>query len=88
MMNTKDTGGYLGPLAAHAESLTAVPIPGEPNTLPAWATADAAASAGLPAATADSTLAAVEAIAARQPRARILICGSLYLAGTVLHDNG
>jgi dihydrofolate synthase/folylpolyglutamate synthase len=30
----------------------------------------------------------VQAIAARDPGARILICGSLYLAGQVLRDNG
>jgi dihydrofolate synthase/folylpolyglutamate synthase len=88
MMNTKDTGGYLGPLAAQADHLTAVPIPGEPNTLPAAATAEAATAAGLPADTAGSVPMAVTAIAARAPRARILVCGSLYLAGTVLHDNG
>ncbi|WP_397542599.1 glutamate ligase domain-containing protein [Roseovarius salis] len=88
MMNTKDVTGYLGPLAAHARSLTAVPIPGEPNTLSADATAEAAAAVGLPAATAGTTLEAVTAITAQDPRARILICGSLYLAGTVLRDNG
>ena len=35
MLNTKDVAGFLRPLAAQAESLTAIPIPGEANTLPA-----------------------------------------------------
>jgi dihydrofolate synthase/folylpolyglutamate synthase len=37
---------------------------------------------------AESALAAVEEIVARVPRARILICGSLYLAGGILRENG
>jgi dihydrofolate synthase/folylpolyglutamate synthase len=31
---------------------------------------------------------AVQAIVAEDPGARILICGSLYLAGSVLRENG
>jgi dihydrofolate synthase / folylpolyglutamate synthase len=54
MLNTKDVAGYLRPLARVAASLTAVSIPGEANTLPAAATAKAAAAAGLPAQTADT----------------------------------
>ncbi|EKE44488.1 folC bifunctional protein [Oceaniovalibus guishaninsula JLT2003] len=88
MLNTKDVAGYLRPLAAHADSLTAISIPDEANTLPAEATADAARGAGLRADIADSALDAVRAIAAADPEARILICGSLYLAGNVLRDNG
>ena len=88
MLNTKDVGGYLRPLAAQAQSLTAVSIPGEPNTLPAETTRDAAAAAGLPATTAPSVAEALAAIAAQDPVARVLICGSLYLAGQVLRENG
>ena len=88
MLNTKDVVGYMRPLADVATSLTAVSIPGERNTLPASETAMAAASAGLLASTADDVPAAVAGIAAADPGARILICGSLYLAGRVLRDNG
>ena len=88
MLNTKDVGGYLRPLAAQAASLTAVAIPGEANTLPAEATAEAARQAGMPASTAASLREALAAIVASEPRARILICGSLYLAGHVLRENG
>jgi dihydrofolate synthase/folylpolyglutamate synthase len=88
MLNTKDIAGYLTPLAAHATALTALSIPGEANTLPADVTADAARAAGLPATTAESALAAITEIVATCPEARILICGSLYLAGGILRENG
>jgi dihydrofolate synthase/folylpolyglutamate synthase len=88
MLNTKDIAGYLRPLAAVAESLTAVSIPGEKNTLTAEETRGAARVAGIAAGTAPSVLAAVSRLAASHPGARLLICGSLYLAGHVLRDNG
>ena len=88
MLNTKDVTGYLRPLAARAATLTAVSIPGEANTLSAEETAAAATAVSLPASTADSVRAAVTRIVAAEPRARILICGSLYLAGNILRENG
>jgi dihydrofolate synthase/folylpolyglutamate synthase len=88
MLNTKDVSGYLGPLARVAQGLTAVSIPGEANTLTAGATAEAARGVGMAARTAESALAAVREIVAGEPRARILICGSLYLAGGILRENG
>ena len=88
MLNTKDVAGFMRPLAGHATSLTAVSIPGEANTLPAEATAQAAADAGIEASTADTVEAAIRALTAADPTARLLICGSLYLAGRVLRDNG
>jgi dihydrofolate synthase/folylpolyglutamate synthase len=88
MLNTKDIGGYLRPLAAHADSLTAVSIPGEAATLPAEATCAAARKEGMQAVEAASVLEALRAIAQRAPDARVLICGSLYLAGQVLRENG
>jgi len=88
MMNTKDTAGFLHPLAKHAQSLTAVTIPGEKNALPAEAIVAAADSVGLPARTANSVLTAVQNIAQRGGTARVLICGSLYFAGTVLAESG
>jgi len=88
MLDTKDIAGYLAPLAAHATRLFAVAIPFEPNTLPAEATCAAARAAGISADTAPSVAAALATITAQNPAARVLICGSLYLAGTVLRDNG
>jgi dihydrofolate synthase / folylpolyglutamate synthase len=88
MLNTKDIAGYLRPLAGHAASLTAVSIPGEANTLPADETARVAASVGLRAGEAGSVADALAEIVAQEPEARVLICGSLYLAGSILRENG
>ena len=88
MLNTKDIGGYLRPLAGAARSLHAVSIPGEAATLPAADTAAAARAAGIDAAEAADVETAIRAITASDPHARILICGSLYLAGRVLRENG
>ena len=89
MLNTKDIGGYLAPLAPLVKSFYGVGIPNEINTLPAEKTVFEAVRAGMQQAeVADSVLAATSAIAAIEPKARIMICGSLYLAGQVLRDNG
>ncbi|SMH40919.1 folylpolyglutamate synthase/dihydrofolate synthase family protein [Maritimibacter sp. HL-12] len=87
MLNTKDVAGFMRPLAGRAASLTAVSIPGEAATLSAEDTARFAANAGHQTRTADDVLAAVSTIVVEDPTARILICGSLYLAGQVLRDN-
>ena len=88
MLNTKDVAGYMAPLAQVVTRLHAVSIPGEKNTLPAEVTRDAARSVGIDAQSADSVAEALADIAATSPHARVLICGSLYLAGSVLRENG
>lgn len=84
MINTKDAAGFLRPFAGLAERVVTLAIPGEKNAIPALELAKIARSAGLtaePAASPDQALAR----AAQGPTApRILICGSLYLAGRVL----
>jgi dihydrofolate synthase/folylpolyglutamate synthase len=87
MLNTKDITGYLTPLAQQAITLTAVSIPGETATIPADETARIAAEAGIAATTAPDVQTALRALSARGP-VRVLICGSLYLAGHVLRLNG
>lgn len=87
MLNTKDIAGFLTPLASSAMKLYAVSIPGETNTLPAATTAEVAREAGLEASVAQDVAAAIHEIVAGEPDARILICGSLYLAGRVLREN-
>ncbi|MEL7132264.1 MAG: folylpolyglutamate synthase/dihydrofolate synthase family protein [Pseudomonadota bacterium] len=88
MLNTKDVRGYLRPLANEVDTLTALSIPGEVNTLPASETANAARDVGITAFEADDVRHALRHILARDPHARVLICGSLYLAGSVLRENG
>lgn len=88
MLNTKDVSGYLSPISKHVKSLTAVSIPGEANTLPAEATALAATQVGMNAQIAPDVQEALNNILTDAPDSRVLICGSLYLAGVVLRENG
>lgn len=88
MLNTKDVAGYMRPLVDHVTRLYAVSIPNEINTLLAATTRDAALSQGMDARAATSMADAIAEIATTTPGARILICGSLYLAGVVLRENG
>ncbi|MFU8898006.1 MAG: bifunctional folylpolyglutamate synthase/dihydrofolate synthase, partial [Roseinatronobacter sp.] len=88
MLNTKDVVGFMHPLKDVAQHLYAVSIPGEAATLPAEATAQAARSAGIEASEATDVLSALQSIAAQDPSAHVLICGSLYLAGHILRENG
>ncbi|EPY02610.1 bifunctional folylpolyglutamate synthase/dihydrofolate synthase [Magnetospirillum fulvum] len=90
LLSTKDADGILQPLAPRIAQLRTVTIPGEPLSLSAEDTLAAARRAGFDQAeTAISVAAALDDLAARLPGpARILICGSLYLAGTVLAENG
>lgn len=87
MLNTKDASGFLRPLAEQAQSLTAVSIPDEINTLPADETAKMASECGHTARTAEDVTTALAQIVASDPEARVLICGSLYLAGHILREN-
>jgi dihydrofolate synthase / folylpolyglutamate synthase len=88
MLNTKDSTGFLAPLAPHAQALAAVTIPSEQNPLSAQAIATAAHSVGLVASTATSVDSALKDFSSRSALGRILICGSLHLAGKVLAENG
>ena len=88
MINTKDVAGFLRPLAPLAASLTALSIPGNPAAVAPEEIAAASRALGLAAGAAPDTAAALTRIAAEGGAARVLICGSLYLAGTVLADNG
>ncbi len=87
MLNTKDVSGFMQILSNVAESLKSVSIPGQTATILAEETRDFAAVAGLESSDAPSVEAALEMILAEAPRARVLICGSLYLAGEILKEN-
>ncbi|WP_435230241.1 bifunctional folylpolyglutamate synthase/dihydrofolate synthase [Pseudopelagicola sp. nBUS_20] len=88
MLNTKDVSGYLAPLAEVANSLTSVSIPGEANTLPTNVMVEAAMGVGLKASEAASVMEALTVIVEKDQSTRVLICGSLYLAGVILQENG
>ena len=88
MLRTKDAEGFLRPLAPWAAGLAAVTIPGEEAARPAAETASAAQAVGIPAREAGGVGEAVAAIVGATPSARVLVCGSLHLAGWVLRENG
>jgi dihydrofolate synthase/folylpolyglutamate synthase len=89
MLATKDLDGFLRNFAGLARRLIAVPLASD-KSLPPEAIAQAARAIGIPAETAGDLTAAFDAVAAldQNPPPRILITGSLYLAGDVLAANG
>jgi dihydrofolate synthase/folylpolyglutamate synthase len=89
MLANKDCEGFLRNFAGLARRVVAVPIPEQKNTLSPDAIVDAARAAGISAAGRDSLDAALAAIVQLDldPPPRILITGSLYLAGEVLKQN-
>ncbi len=90
MLNSKVPQEFLQPLASSIAKLRAVEIPDTPNTLPLTVALAAARQCGIAdSAAAPSIVAAIKELARnQQPPARLLICGSLYLAGHVLAENG
>ena len=88
MLSTKEPERFLAPLKPYSRRLRTIAIPNEPLSLPAETVAEAGRRAGfIDVATAASTAAAVADLARHGPE-RVLITGSLYLAGTVLKENG
>ncbi len=81
MLESKDPEAFLAPLAAHTGRLQAVAVPGESASLTAAEMARLAAMAGFSAVAATDVAGALAAIT--EP-SRVLVCGSLYLAGKVL----
>ncbi|ODT28940.1 MAG: bifunctional folylpolyglutamate synthase/dihydrofolate synthase [Hyphomicrobium sp. SCN 65-11] len=86
MMGQKDAAGFLQPFAGLARRVVTVPVPGahmppvKPEVL-----AEVARGVGLNAVAAEGVKEALEVAArAAEGPLRILICGSLYLAGHVL----
>jgi dihydrofolate synthase/folylpolyglutamate synthase len=89
MLDTKAVEDFLRPLAPHAAGAMTVTIPATPAAIPAETLAERARSAGIAAEPAPGVAEALDAILARaEPPFRVLICGSLYLAGAVLQENG
>jgi dihydrofolate synthase/folylpolyglutamate synthase len=88
-LSTHDPRGILQPFAGLARDVHTVAVPGEHKTLSADETAAAARDIGLNATASANVHEALSDIVARgSVPGRVLICGSLYLAGTVLTENG
>jgi dihydrofolate synthase/folylpolyglutamate synthase len=90
MLSSKDCQGFLRNFAGLTRRIIAIPIEGQQNTLSADGIADAARAVGIPVITRGSIKAALDATEKLDldPPPRILITGSLYLAGEVLKQNG
>ena len=90
LLENKDPLGFLKPFAGRTTTFHTVPVPNHPHHQPA-ALAAAARSTGLGAMTAADPVDAIDWIARHADRANppvVLIAGSLYLAGSVLDQNG
>jgi dihydrofolate synthase/folylpolyglutamate synthase len=90
MLSTKNPVAFLRFFSGLAQEILAVPVPDQDHSWPPSEIAAAAHSTGLPAVACVSVERALFYLSARDwPRPpRILITGSLYLAGTVLAMNG
>jgi dihydrofolate synthase/folylpolyglutamate synthase len=92
MLDSKDPEGYLAPFLPLRPKLVTVPVPGSHASIAPERLAALAEGLGLEAEAAMDPTTAMARIAAesgrRTPPPRILICGSLYLAGAVLAENG
>ncbi len=84
MKKAKDTREFLAPLLDLAASVWAVSEPGQYSALPVEAIVEASQGRARPGPTVSDALAALPA----GPPARVLICGSLYLAGEILKADG
>jgi dihydrofolate synthase / folylpolyglutamate synthase len=90
MMANKDAGAFLANFAGLTRHIMAVPIPSRGHAMPPDRLADAARALGMRVENAPSVEAALQALSrlAYEVPPRILITGSLYLAGHVLAVNG
>jgi dihydrofolate synthase / folylpolyglutamate synthase len=90
MLSTKDPSAFLGFFKGLAQEILAVPIAHQEHSRPAAEIAAAADAAGLPAVACGSVSQALSYLSARAwpVPPRLLITGSLYLAGDVLALNG
>jgi dihydrofolate synthase/folylpolyglutamate synthase len=90
MMANKDAGAFLANFAGLTRHIMAVQIPDRENAMPPERLADAARALGMRVENAASVEAALHALSrlAYEVPPRILITGSLYLAGHVLAVNG
>ena len=90
MMANKDAGAFLANFAGLTRHIIAVQIPDRDNAMPPDTLADAARQLGMRVETASGVDAALRALTrlAYEVPPRILITGSLYLAGHVLAANG
>ncbi len=84
MLNTKHPGAFITNFKGLADEVICLAIPDEANAIAADELAKVAKSEGVKASVTSSIPKALEQACLWHPAPRILICGSLYLAGHVL----
>ncbi|HUA76387.1 MAG TPA: folylpolyglutamate synthase/dihydrofolate synthase family protein [Acetobacteraceae bacterium] len=87
MKSSKDIGGFLEPILPFADSVFAVAEPGQHLAAPIEEIIAASGGRARSGPTVAAALVAIGRAHARTAPARILICGSLYLAGEVLKQD-
>ena len=96
MLDTKDATNFFKPLAAVAKAVVTLDVPNQDASAPAKSLALTASKLGMMSKAAKNLLDALERAAQftdklvvpQGPPTRVLICGSLYLAGHVLEADG
>lgn len=89
MLAGRNPASFFKPLVGRVGRIATVAIPGEAASLPAEESAEAAGALLMDAHPAAGLAEAVRDLTTHAPGpARILVCGSLYLAGAVLRENG
>lgn len=89
MMNSKDAAGFLKPFTGLVDQVVAVSVPGEEGAASPGNLAAAATDAGINGVIAKDVESAVRMISSTSRPERppfVIICGSLYLAGSVLRQ--
>lgn len=85
MINSKQADAFIKPLVMRARSIHTVAIPDEENSFTAYELANFSGGRARPRSSIGEAVASI--ISDNQQPGRILICGSLYLAGKVLAEN-
>jgi dihydrofolate synthase/folylpolyglutamate synthase len=86
MINTKDPKSYIEQFD-NIKEIKTITIPNEESAIPADTLSTKLKDIGISVSPVDSLEIAIQSISIDHPNARVLICGSLYLAGEVLKTN-
>jgi dihydrofolate synthase/folylpolyglutamate synthase len=88
LINTKSPAEFLAPLRPHSKSLTSIKIPGSDSSFTADEILISANKIGFQAKKTESIERAIkDIVSSERSPSKILICGSLYLAGNILKQN-
>ena len=87
MLDNKDVENFLVPFQSLTPTIHAVPVPHEAAAMDPARIVQTATRLGLDVSHSDSVERALKTIPTTNPAPRVLICGTLYLAGSILATN-